>query len=40
MDPLLVAEIHNLLLGQRRMVLNLVDSGYDCCFWKKLLEVS
>ena len=40
MDALLLAEINNLLLGQRGVVLDLVDSRRDCDVGKKLLKIS
>ena len=39
MDALLLAEVDDLLLGQERVVLDLVGSGDDGCLSKQLLEV-
>lgn len=39
MDTLLVAEVDNLLLGQRGVVLDLVDGGDDLGLSEELLEV-
>ena len=40
MDTLLLAEIHNLPLWQRRMVLNLIDSRHNRGMGEQLLEVA
>jgi hypothetical protein len=39
-DALLLAEVDNLLLGQRRVVLNLVHRGDDCGVGEKLLKIA
>lgn len=39
MNPVLPAEVNNLLLGEAGVVLNLVDSGDNGGVWDELLEV-
>lgn len=39
-DPLLVAEVDNLLLRQVWVVLDLVDCGHDRAMWQKLFEIA
>ena len=40
MDALFLAQVDNLLLGQRRVVLDLVDGGDDGGVWEELFQVA
>jgi hypothetical protein len=40
MYSLSFAEVDNVLLWEGRMVLDLIDSWYDCRVWEKLFEVA